>query len=120
MLAEDIASEAQEDNNTSDIAKCKHQTNLQHQSREGIQRIDKKLREDAQIYHIPALLSYLLIPCSRVLLEKLTGFAASQEIPRIYGTRKFITILTSPRQLSLSRARSIQSHNPLPLPEDPS
>jgi hypothetical protein len=25
------------------------------------------------------------------------GFAASQEIPRIYGTRKFITVLTSAR-----------------------
>jgi hypothetical protein len=29
---------------------------------------------------------HLLTPWSRVLLEKLTGFAASQEIPRIYGT----------------------------------
>jgi hypothetical protein len=45
--------------------------------------------------------TYLLIPWSRVLLEKLTGFAASQEIPRIYGTRKFITVFTSVRQLSL-------------------
>jgi hypothetical protein len=44
-----------------------------------------------------------------VLLEKLSGFAASQEIPRIYGTPKFITVLTSARQLSLSWARSIQS-----------
>jgi hypothetical protein len=35
-------------------------------------------------YHY--LLNYLLTPWSRVLLEKLTGFAASQEIPRIYGT----------------------------------
>jgi hypothetical protein len=32
------------------------------------------------------LLTYLLTPRSKVLLEKLTGFAASQEIPRIYGT----------------------------------
>jgi hypothetical protein len=39
------------------------------------------------IYH-----TYLLTPCSTVLLEKLTGFAASQEIPRIYGIRKFITV----------------------------
>jgi hypothetical protein len=32
---------------------------------------------------------------SRVLLEKLTvNFAASQEIPRIYGTRKFLTVPT--------------------------
>jgi hypothetical protein len=28
--------------------------------------------------------TYLLNPWSRVLLEKLTGFAASQEIPCIY------------------------------------
>jgi hypothetical protein len=39
--------------------------------------------------------TYLLTPWRRVLLEKLTGFAASQQIPRIYGTRKFITVLTS-------------------------
>ena len=30
---------------------------------------------------------YLLTPWSRVLLEKLTGSAVSQEIPRIFGTR---------------------------------
>jgi hypothetical protein len=35
----------------------------------------------------------LLTPWSRVLLEKLTGFAVSQKIPRIYGTPKFITAL---------------------------
>jgi hypothetical protein len=39
--------------------------------------------------------TYLLTPWSRVLLEKLPGFAASQEIPHIYGTRKFVTVLTS-------------------------
>jgi hypothetical protein len=47
------------------------------------------------------LLTYLT-PWSRVLLEKLTGFAASQEIPRIYGTRSFITAFTRTRHLSLS------------------
>jgi len=34
------------------------------------------------------LLTYLLTPWSRVLLEKLTGFAASQEIPRILWNPK--------------------------------
>ena len=53
--------------------------------------------------------TYLLTPWGRVLLEKLTGSAASQEIPRFFGTRKFITVLTSARQLSLSWANSIQS-----------
>jgi len=48
------------------------------------------------------LLTYLLTPWSRVLLEKLTGSAASQEIPRMFGSRKFITVLTSARHLSLS------------------
>ena len=47
-------------------------------------------------------LTYLLTPSSRVLLEKLTGSAASQEIPRIFGTRRFITVLTSARHLCLS------------------
>jgi hypothetical protein len=54
---EHITLKAQEDNNTSDIPNCDHQTKLQHQSREGIQRIDKKHKEDAQIYHIPTLLN---------------------------------------------------------------
>ena len=48
------------------------------------------------------LYTYLLTPCSTVLLEKLTGSAASQEIPRIFGTRRFITVPTSARHLSLS------------------
>ena len=34
------------------------------------------------------LLTYLLTPCSSVLLEKLTGFAANQEIPRILWNPK--------------------------------
>ena len=53
--------------------------------------------------------TYLPTPWSRVLLEKLTGSAASQEIPLIFGTRKFLTLPTSARHLSLSRANSIQS-----------
>jgi hypothetical protein len=47
-------------------------------------------------------ITYLLTPWIRVLLEKLTGSAASQEIPRIFRTRRFITVLTSVRHLSLS------------------
>jgi hypothetical protein len=58
------------------------------------------------------LLTYLLTQWGRVLLEKLTGFAASQEIPLIYGTRKFITLHTSACHLSLSRACSIQYPQP--------
>ena len=38
--------------------------------------------------HHPHLLTYLLTPSSRVLLEKLTGFAANQEISRIFCNPK--------------------------------
>ena len=41
-----------------------------------------KLVYTSTIYLLTYLLIYLLTPCSRVLLEKLTGSAASQEIPR--------------------------------------
>ena len=37
---------------------------------------------------ITYLLTYLLTPWSRVLLEKLTGSAASQEVPRIFWNPK--------------------------------
>jgi len=55
------------------------------------------------------ILTYLLTPRSRVLLEKLTGFHLVQKVPAFYGTRRFITAFTNPRDLSLSRASSIQS-----------
>ena len=36
---------------------------------------------------LPYSLTYLLTPWSRVLLQKLTGYAASQEVPTFYRTR---------------------------------
>jgi len=48
---------------------------------------------------------YLLTPWCRVLLEKLTGL----QLVKKYGTRRFITALTSVRHLSLSWASPIQS-----------
>ena len=72
--------------------------------------------KEYNVTHIIGILtSDLLTPWSTVLLEKLTGFAANQEIPRIYGTtRKFIPVLTSARHLSVSCANSIQSPQPPP------
>ena len=60
------------------------------------------------------LLTYLLTPWNRVLLEKLTGFQLFKRFPAFYGTRRFITAFTSAPQLSLSWARSIQSMPPHP------
>jgi len=49
------------------------------------------------------LITYLLIPWRRVLLEKLTGSQLVKKFPAFYGTQKFITAFTSDRHLSLSK-----------------
>jgi hypothetical protein len=46
--------------------------------------------------------TYLITPCSRALLEKLTGLQIVKKIPAFSGTPKFITAFTSARHLSLS------------------
>ena len=46
------------------------------------------------------LLTYLLTPWSRVLLEKLTVYQLFKKFPAFYGTRRFITAFTSARHLS--------------------
>ena len=60
------------------------------------------------------LLTYLLTPRCRVLLEKLTGLQLVKKFPAFHGTRRFITTLTSLRHLSLSWASPIQSIYPHP------
>jgi hypothetical protein len=50
---------------------------------------------------IPLLL-YLLTPWSRDLLENLTGSQLLKKFPAFYGTRRFITAVTSARHLSLT------------------
>jgi len=52
---------------------------------------------------------YLLTPWCRVLLEKLTGLQPLKKFPTFYGTRRFITALTSFHHQSLSWASPIQS-----------
>ena len=58
---------------------------------------------------LACLLTYLLTPCSRVLLEKLTGSQLVKKVFTFYGTWRFITAFTSDHHPSLSWARSIQS-----------
>ena len=67
-----------------------------------------------QVYKLTSLLTYLLTPWCRVLLEQLTGLQLVKKFPAFHGTRKFITALTSARHLSLSWASPIQSIYPHP------
>jgi len=60
------------------------------------------------------LLTYLLTPWCRVLLEQLTGLQLVKKFPGFHGTRRCITALTSVRHLSLSWASPIQSIYPHP------
>ena len=60
------------------------------------------------------LLTYLLTPWCRVLLEQLTGLQLVKKFPAFHGTRRFITALTSLRHPSLSWASPIQSIYPHP------
>ena len=50
-----------------------------------------------------------IAPWSIVLSEKLTGPQPVQKFPALYETRSFIAEFASARQISPSRARSIQS-----------
>ena len=61
---------------------------------------------------ITYLLTYILTPRCRVLLEQLTGLQLVKKFPAFHGTRRFITALTSVRHLSLSWASPIQSTYP--------
>jgi len=60
------------------------------------------------------ILTYLLTPRCRVLLEKLTGLQLVKKFLAFHGTPMFITALTSVRQLSVSWASPIQSIYPHP------
>ena len=66
------------------------------------------------------IIIYILTPCSRVLIEKLTGSQLLKKLPTFYRNRRFFTAITNASHLSLSQARSIQSLPPIPLLKDPS
>jgi len=67
---------------------------------------------DRRVQHIlqllmddwPTIYTYLFIPWSSVLLEKLIGSQLVKKLPVFYGTRRFTTSFTSARHLSLTWA----------------
>jgi hypothetical protein len=61
------------------------------------------------------LRTYSLTPYCTVILEKLTDLQPVKKFPAFYGTRTFITALTSARHLSLSWSNLIQSITPYPF-----
>jgi hypothetical protein len=65
-------------------------------------------------YLFTCLLTDLLTPWSRVLLQNLTGLQLVKKFPTYDGTGRFITAFTSVHYLSLSWASSIQSIPPHP------
>ena len=63
----------------------------------------RRIKKITIIIHVLTyLLTYLLIPWCRVLLEKLTGSQLAKKFPAFYGPRRFITAVTSVHHLSLS------------------
>jgi len=59
-------------------------------------KVTKGDRAEQNTYLLTYLPTYLLFtPCSRALLEKLTGPQLVKKFPILYGTRKFITAFTS-------------------------
>ena len=80
---------------------AKQCSRTRHLHNSQIGRLDRKAKG--------CVLTYLLTPQSRVLLEKPTGLKLVKKFPAFYGTRSLITAFTSARQLPLSWASSIQS-----------
>jgi hypothetical protein len=56
---------------------------------------------DTLLMTIVNLITYVLTPWSRVILEKLTGFHLVKKFPEFYGIRRFITADTNAHHLHL-------------------
>ena len=72
----------------------------------------------ATVLQLTYVLTYLLTPGCRVLLEKLTGLQVVKKFPAFHGTRRFITALTSTCFYPGPVQSSPYTH--IPPPGDPS
>ena len=66
------------------------------------------------------ILTYLLTPWRRVVLQKLTGFAANQEIPAFYEPESSLPYSQRPANCPYPKPTPSNPHNPFQLSEDPS
>ena len=74
-----------------------------------------------EIYPETYLLTYLLTAWSRVLLEKLTGFAANQEIPpHFMEPEGSLPYSQAPATCPYPEPARSSPYPDIPLPEDPS
>ena len=75
----------------------------------------KKLHNEycPDLHSLPNIITYLLIPRSRVPLAKLTSFQLVKKFPTFYGAQRFSASFTRPHHQSLFSARSIQFMSPL-------
>jgi len=66
------------------------------------------------------LLTYLLTPWCRVLLEKLTGLQLVKKFSTFYGTRRFITASQASANCPYPGPAQSSPHTHIPPPGDPS
>jgi hypothetical protein len=83
MLAQDITSKNQDENNILFICTYDHQIKLHHQGREEDQRIGKRNRKGTQVYHNPTLLNSKICSTSkeRVLSAGTSRNSAAKYMP---------------------------------------
>ena len=94
--------------NIKNIIICKHEQNRKDFLCLSISALVSGVFTIKQWQRILSVL-HLLPLWSRILLEELIGFQIDKKFPSFHVTRKFITIFTSARHVSLSQAISIQS-----------
>ena len=71
-------------------------------------------------YLLTYLLTYLITPCSRVLLEKLTGTQPVKKFPKFHGTRSSLPHSQAPATCNYPEPARSTPHSHNPLPEDSS
>ena len=99
-IATDIPSD--ETTETNDVQVTSGNSDVTNRMTKQAKLKEKKCQVAAQAHLLQ--LTYSMV---QIRLEKLTGLQLVKKFPAFYGTRRFITALTSVRHLSLSLASPI-------------